>query len=228
MSETSQSDPILMFAHELRQPLRSIMMQAQRIQRQGDGLNDEARTRLAEIVAAARKQDELIASFVEYDQAGGVETQSGSLLPVRLVIQTACMKLEAYRKSCEAVIRFDASLAPTTRAPAALTKVIERVLHNAIKFRRADSAPLVAIEASTNESGTCVVRIEDDGIGIEPQYRSMVFEPFRRLNSPVLYPGCGLGLATCRKQLAAMGGTIEVEDGASLSGVAIMISFYCG
>ena len=109
-SNNLSSDLIVTFAHDLRQPLRTIMMQAQRIQRQGgEGVSGETNTRLDQIVAAARAQEELIASVVEYDQAGQQSGgfESARLLPIKVVIQTACMKVENYRRQCDGVIRFE-------------------------------------------------------------------------------------------------------------------------
>jgi signal transduction histidine kinase len=56
--------------------------------------------------------------------------------------------------------------------------------------------------------------VTDNGPGIEPQYRDRVFEPFKRLHGRQ-YPGCGLGLAFCRKAIESHGGRIWVEAGPS-------------
>jgi chemotaxis family two-component system sensor kinase Cph1 len=61
--------------------------------------------------------------------------------------------------------------------------------------------------------------VRDNGIGIAPQYRDRLFIPFRRLHGTDV-PGAGLGLAICRKIVAAHRGRIWIEDGGA-SGVTI-------
>lgn len=206
------------FAHDLRQWLRVIMGTAQRMQRQGGGgLEAEAAARLEEIVQAARRQDELIASVVEYDQA--LEPEAGGMIPLRLAVQSACMRMESWRAQSGGVLRFDRTAAPEAPVPAAIAKVVERVLHNALKFHAEGEAPVVEIEASEGAAGMIVIRVRDAGIGVDPKYHEMVFEPFRRLHPVAVYPGAGMGLAICRRRMEAMGGTIRFEDTGSAGSV---------
>jgi signal transduction histidine kinase len=210
MASEKASDLIPTFAHDLRQPLRSILMFAQRLQRQ-EGTSEETRGKLEEIIAAARRQEQLIAAMVEYDQAAD-EAPAGSeaTLPLRVAIQTACMKLELYRQQCGGTVEFDGASAPAVAAPACLAKVLEKVLHNGLKFQRPEEPPVVRITAEATAEGI-VVRVADRGIGIEERYRESIFQPFRRLNATHQYPGSGLSLATCRRLLEAAGGQIAVE-----------------
>jgi signal transduction histidine kinase len=220
--EPSHPEFLLTFAHDLRQSLRTVVMQTQRIQRMGDGdVSDAVKARLDEIVAAARRQEELIASVVEFDQAGqegGEDTLTP--IPFKLAIQTACMKVEAYRKQCaDSTIRFEHRAGPGCSVPSTFARVVEKVLHNALKFRERGLPAEIGIE--TDSGG--VVRIVDAGLGIEPRYRETVFEPFRRLHAASEYPGCGLGLAICRRLMTAMGGEIAIEDPGPERGVAVRI-----
>ena len=223
-SDNLSSDLILTFAHDLRQPLRTIVMQAQRIQRQAGSLSDETNARLNEIVAAARGQEELIASFVEYDQAGRQGLESTRLLPLKVVVQTACMKVESYRKQCGGVIRFEHEAAPAVQVPPTISRVVEKVLHNAMKFRRRGCRPEAHIEARDENHGVLLLRIVDAGLGIEPEYRETVFEPFRRLHPASEFPGSGMGLTICRRLTTALGGEISVENPGPERGVAVRIS----
>lgn len=212
MTNERPADLIPTFAHDLRQSLRSILMQAQRIQRQADGVSEETLLKVEEIVAAAKRQDQLIAAMLEYEQAGDEELASTEKpLPLKLAIQTACMKLEVYRAQCGGTVAFDTAATPPAQAPARLAKVMEKVLHNALKFRKRETPPIVRIETSLR-GDEILVRVVDTGIGIDAQHRESVFTPFRRLNPASEYPGCGLSLATCRRLLAGIGGHIAIED----------------
>jgi len=222
-SNTAAQALITTFAHDLRQPLRSIVMATQRIQRKAPELNEEIKAKLEEILAAARRQEELIASIVEYDQV--FQTQPDSPIGLRLAIQTACMKIEAFRQAHRGSIQYDPEAIPRVQAPSGLTRVLEKVLHNSLKFHAPDNTPAIELEASDDCEGQIVVRVSDNGLGVEPQYREVVFEPFKRLNPASEYAGSGIGLATCRRVMETMRGTIRFEDHRNGAGSLIALSF---
>ncbi|MDH3609337.1 MAG: ATP-binding protein, partial [Gammaproteobacteria bacterium] len=49
-------------------------------------------------------------------------------------------------------------------------------------------------------------------IGIDINYQSNIFEPFKRLHAKSEYQGTGIGLAVCSKIIARMGGTMWIES----------------
>ena len=224
MQIESDSAFLMTFAHDLRQPLRSILMSAQRLQRGAGELSVEMRAKLDDISAAARRQEDLIASVVEYDQALS-SSAADSPLMVRLAIQTACLKVDAFRQAQEGVIQFDALQAPRALVPSELARVLEKGLHNSLKFHRSNSSPRVMVQASETAAGLVAVRVLDEGLGIDAEYREAVFEPFKRLNSNSDFPGSGLGLSICRRLVDAMKGTIRFEDNASgRGGVSLVVT----
>src|SRR3546814_4491610 len=71
---------------------------------------------------------------------------------------------------------------------AALGQLLQNVIGNSVKFARTDVDPVVHIGATGSEDGV-TIRVADNGIGIEPAHRSLVFGVFARLHGDDRYPG---------------------------------------
>ncbi|BDC49554.1 hypothetical protein F183_A18700 [Bryobacterales bacterium F-183] len=214
------------FAHDLRQHLRAISVATQRIQRQaGAGLDPAIAERLDEVLAATIRQDQLISSAVDYGEASEVPT--GSLMPLPLVLQTACLRIEEFRKEREGTIQLESSAIPAVKIPAALAKAFEKIMHNGMKFSPVGTAPVISIAAASEEPGSVRITFADQGLGIDEAYRERVFEPFQKL-LPSEYPGSGMGLSIAQRMIAAVGGTIAIAaNPASASGVVVTVDVPC-
>ncbi len=91
-----------------------------------------------------------------------------------------------------------------------LSRVFQNLIGNAIKFR-SHEAPRIHVSAEPREGGW-QFSVEDNGIGIDPEYHDRVFAPFRRLHSADVFPGTGIGLTACRSIVERHGGRIWVES----------------
>ncbi|MCP3871992.1 MAG: response regulator [Desulfobacteraceae bacterium] len=104
-----------------------------------------------------------------------------------------------------------------------LRQVLINLLGNAEKFTKQGSVTLrirsnrdVSSNIEQNGIGkhqTLHFEIEDTGPGIDAEYLTTIFHPFRRVETiGEEYPGTGLGLSICRQYIQLMGGDICVES----------------
>jgi signal transduction histidine kinase len=91
-----------------------------------------------------------------------------------------------------------------------LEQIFQNLIGNAIRYR-SEHPPRISVTAE-RRGGEWLFSVQDNGIGIEAQYRQQIFEPFKRLHSAQQHAGTGLGLAICQRVVERCGGRIWVES----------------
>lgn len=92
----------------------------------------------------------------------------------------------------------------------ALEQIFSNLIDNAIKYRR-DDRP-VQIKIDSEERGNfIIIRVADNGRGIEKRDYERIFELFRRAGAQDR-PGEGIGLAHVRALVRRLGGSIRVDS----------------
>ena len=90
-----------------------------------------------------------------------------------------------------------------------LERLFQNLIDNAMKF--CQKTPDVHIE-SHKKNGEWIIKVQDNGIGIDPKYANHIFGVFYRLHNPDEYPGNGIGLAECKRIIERHGGKIWVHS----------------
>jgi PAS domain S-box-containing protein len=96
-----------------------------------------------------------------------------------------------------------------------LRQIVVNLLANAIKFTESGEVTLAAEDIRRHEYGTAMqFSISDTGIGISPEWRERIFEPFVQADgsNTRLYGGTGLGLAISSRLVNLMDGRIWVDS----------------
>ncbi|HLG34976.1 MAG TPA: PAS domain S-box protein [Bacteroidia bacterium] len=90
------------------------------------------------------------------------------------------------------------------------TAIVNNLLVNAFKYvRDEEKNPFVKVTFSSGEKEG-VLTVEDNGEGIEPEYREKIFEMFLRVSEKS--DSSGLGLYICREITDKLNGSIEVSS----------------
>lgn len=197
-------------AHDLREPLRSVVSFSQVLERQcADKLGPEERRSLDYIIAGARRMYDLIGGLLDYshiaDNAGCPQlTSSADACAV------AVQNLAAIIAECDAQVTVEDGLPMVHADEVHLVQVFQNLIGNAVKFHAIDRPPRVTVSARRDGDGWRF-SIADNGIGFVPAEQD-VFELFRQLRRHDRFGGTGVGLAICKRIIQGLGGRIWAQS----------------
>jgi PAS domain S-box-containing protein len=196
-------------SHDLREPLRMVTLFSQLLQKNYVGrLDADADEFIGYIVEGAIRMDALVDDLLEYSR---VSSQARLFQPTDFnnVVQEVRNNLAVAIVESGAVL--DVRSLPTIDADRSqIVQLYQNLISNAIKFRR-DQAPHITI-AMEEDNQEWMFSVQDNGIGIEEEYTTKIFNIFQRLHSKDKYAGTGIGLAICRRIVERHGGKIWVES----------------
>ena len=195
-------------SHDLRAPLRAIHGFADAVlEDYGDQVGAEGKSYLERIVQNSTRMERLMNDVLTYSRVSRREVCLEPVCLDKLVRDT----VRHYPEFDAAQIVIEASLSDVLGHEPSLSQAIGNLLNNAVKFVLPGKAPRIVIR--TEQTGDKVrLWIEDNGIGIKPEYQSRLFGMFERIHPEGAYEGNGIGLAIVRKAVERMGGQVGVES----------------
>lgn len=100
--------------------------------------------------------------------------------------------------------------------PIRLHQVLGNLISNSLKFTEDGSVTIGArLDSETSEKATLTFWVKDTGIGISPEQKAKLFQPFSQADTSTArkYGGSGLGLSICKSLIETMmKGRIELES----------------
>lgn len=196
-------------AHELRTPLAVLRTKLDVFRKK----KDRTRQEYDALLDAAGVQVDRLSALVKdlLDLTGTEALECGE--EVKLDLLLAEVAAELSEQAGERQITVDCACPPLT-VPGnrgLLRRVFSNLAENSIRYNVPGGR--VSITAEAEPEQVCV-RVADTGIGIPPQQRERIFEPFYRVDKSRSRQmgGAGLGLATVKSILEKHGGSIGVSE----------------
>ncbi len=197
-------------SHDLQEPLRTVKIFSQMLAaRAKEKLDAESLEYLGNVISGATRMESLVRDLLVYARTSRLE-KSADPTDANDKIQVALENLKGAIAESGAVIDFE-QLPSLPVHPTQLEMLFQNLIGNAIKYRRPDVTPAVHI-ASKRMDTQWLFCVSDNGIGIEPQYKDLIFGLFKRLHASDSYSGTGIGLALCRRIVERHNGRIWVES----------------
>jgi signal transduction histidine kinase len=196
-------------SHDLQEPLRKVSSFTQLLQRRYAGqLDDRADQYIGFAVDGANRMQALINDLLAFSRVGRVHNQHSTVDLERTVDDTLDTLSVAVEESGALITRdpLPTVVGDTTQ----LGMLWQNLLSNAVKFRAPDRTPEIRLQA-VRDGDLWRFAVDDNGIGIDPEFVDKVFVIFQRLHTKDAYPGTGIGLAMCKKVVEFHGGTIAVD-----------------
>ncbi len=197
-------------SHDLNAPITSTRWLVELLTtRHGGSLDESGRKCLRQISQGLDRMGDLVEAILAHARVGKNAISSAGLTHAEDALGAAVEALSKDIDVSGAKIDYR-SLPKVAVEPQALGQLFQNILANAIKYRRQEQTLKIRISA-LYESGAWRFCVEDNGIGIEPEWLERIFQPLQRRNG-VEVAGSGIGLATCRKIVMRVGGTIWAES----------------
>lgn len=194
-------------SHDLQEPLRSISISAQLMERDF-AQRPPDRELVRQIIAASQRMDGLIQDVLAYVKAATTDLPPPAATDSRHVFDDVVASLQGSIMASGAVVTAG-QLPVIVMHENRLAQIFQNLISNAIKYRGTEP-PRVHVDA-WQKDGAWIFAVSDNGIGIEEQFSRKIFGLFKRLHTQEKYQGSGMGLAICQRIVEQYGGRIWLE-----------------
>jgi signal transduction histidine kinase len=202
-------------SHEFRTPISAIRSLSRLLLDRIDGpLTTEQETQVGFIESTAEEFAEMVNDLLDLAkvEAGRVEISPGWFEMVDLFSALRGMFRPLMTNPAVTLVFEDPQLASRLYTDdKKLSQILRNFISNALKFTLKGE---VRVSAQENADGTVTFAVTDSGIGIDPQFHSVIFDDFAQVDSPIQkrLRGTGLGLALSKGLAELLGGQVAVQS----------------
>ena len=198
-------------SHDLQTPLRAIHGFADLLVSQAkDRLSAQEQHYLDRVQAGTRRMESLIQDLLEYSRIDRMAQAFAWVSMDDLLDKVRDSLQDAIQVSGATILvegRMPVLWADRTR----LMQLWTNLLANAIKYVKPGTVPRIVLRCR-EEKGHFVFEVQDNGIGIAPEFHERIFKLFHRLHPQGIYAGTGVGLAIVKRAVEFHRGRIWVES----------------
>jgi signal transduction histidine kinase len=208
----ARDDVLRIVAHDLRNPLSAIMMEAQILEDLGPEAIRRGLSPSRMILRSATRMNQLIEDLLDVAlvEAGQLKLKLSRLSPARLAREAVESQTTiAAARQIEIRLGVEPGLRELWGDHKRLLQVFENLIGNAIKFSEPGSRIFVR---AMPQGDDIIFSVADTGPGIDPESLRHIFDRFWQAATRAQHLGAGLGLPVTKGIVEAHGGRIWVES----------------
>ena len=197
-------------SHDLQEPLRMVTSFLSLLERKYDGqLDDKAKQYIHFAVDGAKRMRQIILDLLEFSRVGRIREELDNV-NLNYLLESIIALNKDRIEDCKASIVY--SELPTIKSyETPVYQVLQNLISNSLKYHSTTVTPKIEITVEENEHDW-LLKVKDNGIGIDPTYHPKVFQLFQRLHTKTEYSGSGIGLSLCKKIIEDLKGKIWIES----------------
>jgi len=210
-------------SHDLKQPIRTINSFAGLLNLHlsaNDSLDPTSKEYLDLISCNSKNMHNLITESLNYARLTAHGDIPKKLVNLDTVLSNVVKNLKNQIDSNGVSLTIK-QLPEAMVIPTKIGQVFQNIISNSIKFKD-NSRQLKISVFSEKLPDEYRISIQDNGIGIPTESHEKIFLPFEKSDQDSGYPGCGIGLATCKKIVEMHRGKLSVK---SILGQGSIFSF---
>jgi PAS domain S-box-containing protein len=220
---------LAILSHELRTPLNPILL-AVTSMLERPSPPEELRPNLEMIHQNVNLQSRLIDDLLDVMRiVRGKMPLHWEVVEAHSLIEDAVQicRSEVYGKELQLTLDLTARCHHINADPVRMRQVLWNLIKNAVKFTPKGGS--ITIRTSNDVEGSAEdrlrIEVSDTGIGIDPDMRSRIFDPFQQAESSITrrFGGLGLGLAISKGIIEGHGGLLTVESSGEDQGTTFRI-----
>jgi len=210
-------------AHDLKEPANAITGLSRLIKsKDADNLSEKSLRFLELIEESSKRMSSLISEILIYSKVG-MGTDKWEQVDLNVLLNDTVEYLQTMIQDENAKIKIS-KLPTITGNETALKILFQNLLMNSLKYRKPEIDPELEIDVEV-KSDYVVIKVQDNGIGIEEENLAKVFDKFVKINKDRKYKSSGLGLATCKKIVENHAGKIWIQSEFGI-GTSLFVAFH--
>ncbi|HEX6942932.1 MAG TPA: HAMP domain-containing sensor histidine kinase [Gemmatimonadaceae bacterium] len=198
-----------MVVHDMRSPILALLARLELLR---GGVPPDAAKDVEGAIDGANSLNRIATTLLDISRLeSGRMPMRRSKTDVSMLAQSVVASVQKLQPTRNIVVESHAD--PVCNCDSDLTRrILENLVTNAMKHTSIDGRVRVVISGS---SAAVRISVCDEGLGVPPETRKRIFEPYAVTGNQSLagYESFGLGLAFCKLAAEAQGGVIRIEDG---------------